>query len=153
MNEEEVINECVDTEQQSIGVFILINDQNDVIDVKSELFIHDITNWIKIDEGYGNKYIYVKSNYFGKNILTVDGDYAYEYVNGEVQEKNQDKNILVRETKARIEALKRLLEESDYKAIKYAEGLLTAEEYEPIKQQRQAWRDEINQLEEEISQL
>ena len=51
-----------------------------------------------------------------------------------------------------ITALKRLLKQSDYKAIKYAEGLLTAEEYEPIKQQRQAWRNQINQLEAELAQ-
>lgn len=48
---------------------------------------------------------------------------------------------------ARIMELKRLLAESDYKAIKYAEGLITAEEYAPIKAERQAWRDEINELE------
>lgn len=37
---------------------------------------------------------------------------------------------------------------SDYKAIKYAEGLISAEEYEPIKAERQALRDRINELEE-----
>ena len=47
----------------------------------------------------------------------------------------------------RIKALKKLLDDTDYQAVKYAEGWLTAEEYEPIKMQRQAWRDEINQLE------
>lgn len=47
----------------------------------------------------------------------------------------------------RIVELKYLLEETDYKAIKYAEGLITYEEYEPIKNQRQAWRNEINGLE------
>lgn len=43
--------------------------------------------------------------------------------------------------------LKKLLTDSDYQAIKYAEGLITAEDYEPIKQQRQSWRDQINLLE------
>ena len=47
----------------------------------------------------------------------------------------------------RIGELKSLLFESDYKAIKFAEGRLTAEEYEPDRVQRQAWRDEINALE------
>lgn len=51
--------------------------------------------------------------------------------------------------KHRINKLKHLLYESDYKAIKYAEGLLSEEEYNPIKIQRQQWRDEINQLEGE----
>lgn len=43
--------------------------------------------------------------------------------------------------------LKEELAASDYKAIKYAEGLITAEEYEPIKAERQALRDRINELE------
>ena len=47
----------------------------------------------------------------------------------------------------KISQLKSLLVETDYKAIKYAEGWLTEEEYEPIKQQRQEWREEINNLE------
>ena len=47
----------------------------------------------------------------------------------------------------KIDELKALLEATDYKAIKYAEGWLTEEEYAPIKAQRQAWREEINELE------
>lgn len=47
----------------------------------------------------------------------------------------------------RIAELKNKLLQTDYKAIKYAEGLITEEEYAPIKAQRQAWRNEINQLE------
>lgn len=47
---------------------------------------------------------------------------------------------------ARINELKMFLAETDYKAIKYAEGELSEEEYAPIKAQRRAWREEINQL-------
>lgn len=47
----------------------------------------------------------------------------------------------------RIEELKTLLFDTDYKAIKFAEGLITLNDYEPIRRQRQAWRDEINQIE------
>jgi hypothetical protein len=50
----------------------------------------------------------------------------------------------------RIEMLKSELASTDYKAIKYAEGWMTEEEYAPIKAERQAIRDEINALEKEI---
>ena len=50
----------------------------------------------------------------------------------------------------RIAELKQKLQETDYKAIKYAEGELSAEEFAPIKAQRRAWREEINKLEEEL---
>ena len=49
----------------------------------------------------------------------------------------------------RINELKELLSTSDYKAIKYAEGELTEEEYAPVKAQRRAWRAEINSLEQQ----
>lgn len=53
----------------------------------------------------------------------------------------------------KIIELKRKLRETDYKAIKYAEGELSAEEYAETKAQRRAWRAEINQLEAEIINL
>lgn len=47
----------------------------------------------------------------------------------------------------KIAILKRRLANTDYKAIKFAEGLISVEDYAPIKAQRQAWRDQINALE------
>lgn len=46
----------------------------------------------------------------------------------------------------RITELKRLLAESDYKAIKYAEGEISELDYAETKAQRRAWRTEINEL-------
>jgi FtsZ-binding cell division protein ZapB len=43
--------------------------------------------------------------------------------------------------------LKQKLYDTDYQAIKYAEGFLTEEEYAEMKAQRQAWRERINELE------
>lgn len=48
---------------------------------------------------------------------------------------------------------KQNLANTDYQAIKYSEGELTAEEYEPIKQQRREWRAEINRLESEVQDV
>lgn len=52
---------------------------------------------------------------------------------------------------ARIAELKKNLSDTDYEAIKYAEGEMTFEEYEPYKTKRANWRTEINALEEELS--
>ena len=49
-----------------------------------------------------------------------------------------------------IVELKQQLADTDYKAIKFAEGLISEEDYAPIKKQRQQWRNEINLLELEI---
>ena len=53
----------------------------------------------------------------------------------------------------KIIELKRFLQSTDYQAIKYAEGELSAEEYAETKAQRKAWREEINSLENEIRAL
>jgi hypothetical protein len=45
------------------------------------------------------------------------------------------------------------LKESDYKAIKYAEGHTTEEAYDEVKAHRQALRDEYNALEAELAKL
>ena len=47
-----------------------------------------------------------------------------------------------------IDLLKKKLADTDYKAIKYAEGLISDEEYAPVKAKRQHFRDEINRLEQ-----
>ena len=52
--------------------------------------------------------------------------------------------------KLQIIALKQQLQSTDYKAIKYAEGWLSEEEFAPIKAERQAIREEINRLETEL---
>ena len=49
-----------------------------------------------------------------------------------------------------INELKGKLRETDYQAIKYAEGLMSDEDYAVIKAERQGWRDEINKLEGEV---
>lgn len=52
-----------------------------------------------------------------------------------------------------IAGLKQILANSDYKALKHADGALTDEEYEDTKQKRQQLRDDINALELEKEQL
>lgn len=46
-----------------------------------------------------------------------------------------------------IRFLKERLAKTDYQAIKLAEGELSAEEYEPLREKRRAWRARINELE------
>ena len=46
-----------------------------------------------------------------------------------------------------ISELKAKLAETDYQAIKFAEGWTTADDYAPIKALRNSWRARINELE------
>lgn len=56
------------------------------------------------------------------------------------------------EIRGEINALKQLLTNSDYKAIKFAEGEMPEEEFAPIRAQRQAWRVRINELEQQLDE-
>ena len=64
----------------------------------------------------------------------------------------EDINVYIPYTEAElaifeIAELKDRLADTDYQAIKYAEGALNENEYAEMKVQRQAWRDRINALE------
>lgn len=50
-------------------------------------------------------------------------------------------------TELEIVELKKHLADTDYQAIKFAEGELSAEDYAPYKEQRRQWRARINELE------
>lgn len=52
----------------------------------------------------------------------------------------------------RIAELKKQLADTDYEAIKFAEGEMSAEDYAPFKIQRATWRAEINRLEEQLGE-
>lgn len=64
-----------------------------------------------------------------------------------VTEEPTEEEVVEQLRLSEIDGLKALLLESDYKALKYAEGWLTEEEYAPIKAERQQWRERINELE------
>ena len=50
-----------------------------------------------------------------------------------------------------IAQLKKQLSDTDYKAIKYAEGQLIEEEYSATRSQRASWRARINKLQEDFN--
>lgn len=91
-----------------------------------------------------NRYIEVDKSEYEKT-LYVDVGYAWRVVDGKlVVEKYGEIPPYIE-----IDELKTKLRDTDYQATKYAEGWFTEEEYAPIKAQRQAWRDRINELEKQ----
>lgn len=59
-------------------------------------------------------------------------------------------NDLQKNQFAQIKQLKKNLEATDYKALKYADGVYTEEQYAPIKAQRAEWRRQINEIEKDF---
>ena len=81
--------------------------------------------------------------------ITVEGDavIAMEVNNNALEAYISSLAKIILTPEQEIAELKAKLEATDYQAIKYAEGLLSDEEYAEMKAQRQAWRDRINELE------
>lgn len=75
---------------------------------------------------------------------------GYDYfINGKIVRKTAEYNRVkaIEEDQVVIRSLKQKLSDTDYLAIKFAEGELTEEEFAPIKAQRQEWRTQIRALE------
>ena len=66
---------------------ISVYDKNEIIEVGSNIFIENFSNWIKIDEGTGDKYAHAQNQYLEKTIVNEDGQFNYIFENNKVKEK------------------------------------------------------------------
>ena len=71
-------------------VYIKVDEQNRVVEINSSDFISDLTGWIKIDEGLGDKYHHAQGNYLPYSLMAELGVYRYKFVNGSVVERTAD---------------------------------------------------------------
>ena len=71
----------------------------------------------------------------------------YLYIDGEYIYSPMVIDTTIPDAQIEIATLKKQLSDTDYQAIKFAEGWLSEEEYAPIKAERQEWRNRINELE------
>ncbi|MCM1544269.1 MAG: hypothetical protein NC110_03120 [Ruminococcus sp.] len=71
-----------------------------------------------------------------------------KFVNGNYIDmtKCEEEQARKMQTHEQVMQLKQQLLQSDYKAIKFAEGLLSADEFESTKAERQKIREKINEL-------
>lgn len=71
-------------------VYIKINEKGHITEVNSSAFISDVSDWIEIDEGCGDKYHHAQGNYFDRPVVNVDGIHNYIYENGTVRETTEE---------------------------------------------------------------
>ena len=70
--------------EQPIKVYIKVNSNNEVIEINSEIFIKDLSNWTYIDEGFGDKYAHAQSQYLDKPLINEDGQFTFKYINNKI---------------------------------------------------------------------
>lgn len=64
-------------------VYVKTDANGYIIAVNSSEFLTDITGWVEIDSGYGDKYHHAQGNYFPKCIINDAGAFCYKMVDGE----------------------------------------------------------------------
>lgn len=65
-------------------VYIKIDELNRVVAINSDVFLTDLTDWILIDEGDGDRYSLAQSNYLGTPLWNEDFIYLYKYEDEQV---------------------------------------------------------------------
>lgn len=73
-------------------VYALTDKEGRIININSSAFLHEWAEdvgWVKIDEGYGDKYHHAQGNYLPKAIRDERGIYQFKLVNGQVVERTQ----------------------------------------------------------------
>ena len=69
-------------QRQPYIVYVKPNDSGYITAVNSSAFLTDVTDWVEIDHGYGDKYHHAQGNYFPESIITDGGAYRYKLVDG-----------------------------------------------------------------------
>ena len=104
------------------------------------------------DENYSSIASWCNENncYIEEIVLSEDGTRQFQIK--QIPQKTEDEK-LIEQYQAEIIELKKYLSDTDYKAIKYAEGEITETDYQEVKSQRHDARARINELESLIEEL
>lgn len=71
-------------------VYAKLDGENRVIEINSSAFISDLTGWIEIDRGEGDRHRHAQGNYLLKPLTDENGVYRYKYENGVISERSID---------------------------------------------------------------
>ena len=71
-------------------VYVKTDEKNRITDINSSAFISDISGWVEIDSGDGDRYHHAQGNYLPKPITDENGVYRYKFENGAICERSAD---------------------------------------------------------------
>lgn len=80
----------MEQETQLYGVYVHTDDDNRIIAINSDAFLPSLDGWVKIDEGYGDKYHHAQNNYFPQPIRDHRMIFRYKLVDGVPEERTQE---------------------------------------------------------------
>ena len=69
-------------------VYIKVNEYGVITAINSSAFLPDTTGWIKVDEGYGDRFHHAQNNYLLTGLVDDNGIYLYEYEDGIIKTRS-----------------------------------------------------------------
>lgn len=91
---EENIIDTPSCEMPKIKVYVKLDLNKTVTAINSSIFLQDITDWMEIDEGNGDKYAHAQNNYLEKGLIDDKGRFNYKYDTELVELTEAEKEIL-----------------------------------------------------------
>lgn len=77
-------------EMRPYVVYVKVDESNRVTSINSSAFLADVTGWMEIDSGFGDKYHHAQGNYFDKPLCDERGIRRYKLVDGAAVERTQE---------------------------------------------------------------
>lgn len=71
-------------------VYVKADEQGRIIAINSSEFLQDVTGWVQVDEGVGDRYHHAQGNYLPNPIVDDRGVYRYKLAGGQVVERTQE---------------------------------------------------------------
>ena len=139
--------------------------ENYIEEQETETVIEQVPNTYYYDKLYDDKHLgsFTESTQLAHQLGWQDNTVAitdtevsevngWTYLKGFAPHKTESM-ILIEQYQSEIVELKKYLSDTDYKAIKFAEGEITESDYQEVKSQRHDARVRINELESLIEEL
>lgn len=80
----------MDYEMQPYGVYIKTDKKQRIIAINSDAFLTNTDGWLRIDEGFGDRFHHAQGNYLDKPIWDERGICRYKLVDDKVVERTQE---------------------------------------------------------------
>ena len=77
-------------ENKPFSVYIKTDDQGRVIAINSDAFLPSTDGWLKIDQGFGDKYHHAQGNYLPASLTDDRGVYRWKLEGGRPVERTQE---------------------------------------------------------------
>lgn len=79
-------------------VYVKTNENNEITQIASSIFLEDTNNWTEIDKGNSDKYAHAQSQYLEKGLTDNQGRYNYKLVDGELIEILDEEKTVIKIT-------------------------------------------------------